>query len=150
MTLCSLVAAWIIWSQVIGVFAGSRPAACTADLRYHSSWVLAQNGAATSLLSQNAVVMGAFRSPSVSVAASDLENGSRKPAFANSATNGGSRLIRSMEESFAARRRTSCSRCWDASLGSVWMLTLYGLPLEHEAASRAWPPLSGLMYQVRV
>ena len=63
----------------------------------------------------------------------------------------GSRLIRSIELSCAARRRTSCSRCCEASLGSVWMLTLYGPPGgAHVSARRAWPPLSGLMYQVRV
>ena len=46
--------------------------------------------------------------------------------MANSATNGGSRLIRSIERSSAARRRTSCSRCWSASLGRIWISTLYG------------------------
>src|SRR3954470_2225350 len=66
--------------------------------------------------------------------------------------NGGSRLIKSMDESFAASRRTSCSR-WDvASLGSTDVLIL-NAPFdaaEHLAASSACPPLSGLMYQLSV
>ena len=102
---------------------GSTPAASAAALRYQSSWVLAQNGAATSWSFQYTVSSGASRTPSVKVASSSLENGRRKPALANSATNGGSRLITSIELSWAASRRTSCSRWSDAEFGSVWMST---------------------------
>ena len=44
--------------------------------------------------------------------------GARKPGTANSGMNGGSRLMMSIEESCAARRRASCSRWLDASRGS--------------------------------
>src|SRR3954452_6077880 len=66
--------------------------------------------------------------------------------------NGGSRLIKSMDESLAASRRTSCSRCDVASLGNTDVLILYAPfeAAEHLAASSAWPPLSGLMYQFKV
>ena len=124
MTFCWLSAALIIWSQVKPGAVGSTPAASATDLRYQSSWVLAQNGAATSWSFQYAVSSGASRTPSVRVAASSASNGRRKPALANSATNGGSRLITSIELSCAASRRTSCSRCWDASFGSVWTSTV--------------------------
>src|SRR6516225_8806370 len=147
----AFTASLIMSAQVKSGELGSIPAAFTAALRYHKSWVLAQNGAATSLPAQNTVFSGAARTPLVSSAASASLKGRRKPALANSATNGGSRLIRSIELSLAARRRTSCSRCEEASLGRVWMLTLYGPPEgAHFFASRACPPLSGLMYQVRV
>src|SRR6516225_10286148 len=147
----AFTASLIMSAQVKSGELGSIPAAFTAALRYHKSWVLAQNGAATSLPAQYTVFSGAARTPLVSSAASASLKGRRKPALANSATNGGSRLIRSIELSLAARRRTSCSRCDEASLGRVWMLTLYGPPEgAHFFARRACPPLSGLMYQVRV
>ena len=38
------LAAFMIWSHVTGVVAGSRPAASATDLRYQSSCVFAQNG----------------------------------------------------------------------------------------------------------
>src|SRR3954454_14008880 len=66
--------------------------------------------------------------------------------------NGGSRLIKSMDESFAASRRTNCSRWAVASLGNTDVLIL-NAPFdaaEHLAASSACPPLSGLMYQLSV
>src|SRR5690349_10918336 len=56
-------------------------------------------------------------------------------------------LIRSMLESPAARRRASWIRCWPASVGSTWVAIVYWLVL-HRAATAAWPPVSGLMYQV--
>ena len=152
MTLCWPSAALIISSQVKSGEAGSTPAARATDLRYQSSCVFAQNGAATSWLFQEVVSSGASRTPSVNVGTSALANGRRKPALANSAMNGGSRLITSIELSWAARRRTSCSRCDDASFGSTWISTLYA-PFDacaHRSASRPWPPLSGLMYQFRV
>ena len=92
------------------------------DLRYHSTWELAQKGAATSLPAQRADSIGPASTPSVKAAASLSVKGRRKPASANSATKGGSRLMRAMEESLAASRRTSCSRCPVASLGSVDVL----------------------------
>ena len=72
--------------------------------------------------------------------------------MANSATNGGSRLIRSIEGSSAASRRTSCSRCWSASLGRI-CVSMRKAPSDsspHFFANSAWPPLSGLMYHVNV
>jgi hypothetical protein len=99
--------------------AGSTPAARATDLRYQSNWVLAQNGAATSWSFQDAVLSGPCSTSAVRLAASAASKGRKKPALANSATNGGSRLITSMELSCAASRRTSCSRCWDASVGST-------------------------------
>src|SRR6516165_9196674 len=97
MTLFSFTAALIMSSQVKSGELGSTPAALTAALRYHKSWVLAQNGAATSLPAQYTVFSGAARTPFVSSVASASLKGRRKPALANSATNGGSRLIRSIE-----------------------------------------------------
>ena len=93
------------------------------------------------------------RTSSVSAAASSSENGRRNPASANSGTNTGSRLIRSIELSLAASRRTSCSRWLSASPG--------GAPTPRCGRRRrpprctappasAWPPLSGFVYQVSV
>src|SRR4029450_1670948 len=145
-TCCAPSAALIIWSQVKSGAVGSTPAAFAADLRNQSSWVLAQNGAATSWSFQYTVAGGPLRTPSVKVVSSCLENGRRKPALANSATKGGSRLITSIELSLAARRRTSCSRWEEASVGSVWMVT-WEAPFgawAHFLARRLCPPLSGL------
>src|SRR5674536_15452 len=61
----ALLAASIIWSQVKFGELGSTPIAATADLRYQSCWVLAQNGAATRLPFQVAVLTGAGRTPLV-------------------------------------------------------------------------------------
>ena len=63
MTLPSSTAALIMSSQVKSGESGSTPAALAAALRYHSSWVLAQNGAATSLSSQYTVFSGAVEDP---------------------------------------------------------------------------------------
>src|SRR5438270_163578 len=136
------------WSHVTGPVAGSRPARAAADLRYHSSWELAQNGAATSRPFQVAASTGPLSTPAVNPAASAVVNGRRKPASANSATNGGSRLMRAIERSLAARRRTSCSRCPEALLGSVETVIRYRPPdaAVQAAASSACPPLSGLTY----
>jgi hypothetical protein len=80
--LCSL-AAVTSWSQVTGCDM-SRPAACATDLRYHSSWVLAQNGIVTSLPSQVAPWMALFTTPSLTRPATSSGTGARKPAWANS------------------------------------------------------------------
>ena len=104
--------------QVTGWFSGSSPACWATDLRYQSNWVLAQNGAATSLSFHVEVVTAPSSTSCVSADASSSVNGRRKPASANSGTNTGSRLIMSIELSSAARRRTSCSRWLSASAGS--------------------------------
>src|SRR3954471_20189198 len=75
--------------------------------------------------------------------------GASNSPLANSAVYGGSMLIRSMPESCASRRRASCTRCWLASCGSVWVVIVYWSVLQ-VAAMAAWPPLSGLMYQTSV
>ena len=113
----------MIWSQVTGWVAGSIPACWATDLRNQRSWVLAQKGAATSSPFHVDDSIGPARTPAVSSRASASVKGRRKPASANSGMNGGSRLIRSMELSSAARRRTSCSRWPVASLGrtEVWI-----------------------------
>src|SRR5438132_11994080 len=140
------------WSQVTGPWAGSGPPRAGADLRYHSSCELAQNGAATRRPFQVAPSTGPARTPAVNPVASSAVNGRRNPASANSATNGGSRLMTAIERSLAASRRTSCSRCPDASLGSVDTVIRYRPPdaAVQAAASSACPPLSGLTYQPRV
>ena len=51
-------AALMIWSHVTGLV-GSTPAAFATDLRYQSSCVFAQNGAATSWSFHHAVFSGA-------------------------------------------------------------------------------------------
>src|SRR3954469_19664118 len=102
MTFFRLSAALSIVSQVKPGAVGSPPAAWATDLRYQSSWVLAQNGAATSLSFQYAVLSGPCSTSPVNVGTSAASNGCRKSALANSATNGGSRLITSMELSLAA------------------------------------------------
>src|SRR6266545_4888270 len=96
-----------------------------------------------------ALSTAAASTPSVNWPASLSGNARRKPALAASAMNGGSRLISEIDPSLAASRRTSCSRCWVASLGSneVWIRYRPPDASLHAAASRPWPPLSGLMYQ---
>ena len=67
--------------------------------------------------------------------------GRRKPASANSATNGGSRLMMAIERSLAASRRTSCSRCPEASLGRVDTVMRYRPPdaaVQGLVGSSAW------------
>src|SRR3954453_23612119 len=142
----------MIWSHVTGCRDGSMPAFWATDLRYQSSCVLAQNGAATSWLFHVDDAIGPGSTPAVRSVASAPSKGRRKPAAANSGTNTGSRLIRSIEASLAASRRTSCSRWGGASLGRVGVLIRFAPfdAAEHLAASSAWPPLSGLMYQFRV
>src|SRR3712207_8969567 len=52
------------------------------------------------------------------------------------------RLIRSIEVSLAASRRTSCSRCWEDSRGSceVWIVYAPFDSSEQRAAISACPP----------
>ena len=107
----------MIWSHVTGSRAGLIPAAWATDFRNHSSCVLAQNGAPISRPFQVPDSIGPERAPAVSSWASASVYGRRNPASANSGMNGGSRLMRSIDASLAARRRTSCSRCDVASLG---------------------------------
>ena len=99
----------MICSHVTG-FDMSSPAASATDLRYQSSCVLAQNGTATSSSFQVDPAMALSTTPSVTACSTSSGTSARKSASANSGMNGGSRLMRSIEESFAARRRTSCSR----------------------------------------
>ena len=75
--------------------------------------------------------------------------GARKSAFENSAVNGGSMLMMSMPESWAASRRDSWIRCSFASCGSTWVEMVYWSVLQF-SATLAWPPASGLMYQTSV
>src|SRR3954447_6844545 len=150
-SLCWSCAALTSWSQVTG-FVMSSPAASATDFRYQSSWVLAQNGTATSLPFHLADARDPGTTPSLTWDATSLGTGARKPAWASSGANTTSRLIRSIESSAAARRRTSCSR-WASELrGRTETSRLYA-PLEaalQAAAIFACPPLSGLMYQVSV
>src|SRR4051794_36520450 len=59
-------------------------------------------------------------------------------------------LMRSIDESLAASRRTSCWRCSEAWRGRVDVAIVYRPPAAavQRAAISAWPPSSGLMYQV--
>jgi hypothetical protein len=91
--------------------------------------------------------------PSLSWASSFLGHGFTQRALANSAVQMTSMEMRSMLESFAASRRTSCSRCALASAGSSWISISY-LPfaafVHCSAAATVDPPLSGRAYQFTV
>ena len=137
----------------------SSPAALATDLRYQSSWVLAQNGTATSLPFHVAPSTAALTVSAVKPATMACGTGARNSASANSATNTGSRLIRSMPESPAASRRSSCSRWSLALLGSSCTRMAYLPPAASVHSLAIWacpflvgsdPPPSGLMYHVRV
>src|SRR3954454_10471640 len=144
-------AALTIWSQVTG-WVMSSPAAAATDLRYQSSCVLAQNGTATSLSFQVADSSAPGTTPSLTWDATSSGIGARKPAWASSGANTTSRLIRSIDSSPAARRRTSCSR-WASELRGSTEVSITYAPFEaslHAAAIFACPPLSGLMYHVSV
>src|SRR3954447_7137312 len=67
----------------------SRPAAWTTDFRYHSSWVLAQNGIATSLPFQVEPWIALSTTPWLTRCATSAGTGARKPACANSGMYGG-------------------------------------------------------------
>jgi hypothetical protein len=97
---------------------GSTPAAAANDLRYQSSWAFDLYGAPKSLSSHIPVSTGAGSMPAVRRSFSSAVYGRRKPAWENSAVNTTSRLTTSIELSPAARRRTICSRCAVAVLGS--------------------------------
>ena len=114
----------MIWSQVTGLFM-SMPVLSTKDLRYQSTWVLDQNGNTTSWSSQVAAATAPLNDCCFSWLCTSCGIGARKPAFANSAVNGGSRLIRSMPESCAASRRASWTRCWVESCGRTCVLIVY-------------------------
>src|ERR1700712_4464758 len=87
------------------------------------------------------------------VLASCFDHGTIHFAPANSAVHTTSIEMRSIDESFAARRRTSCSRCWVASAGSGEISILY-LPLAAAvpffAACTVEPPDSGRAYHLTV
>src|SRR3954453_16026982 len=130
----------------------SRPAAWTTDFRYHSSWVLAQNGIATSLPFQVEPWIALSTTPWLTRWATSAGTGARKPACANSGIYGGSRLMMSIDESPAARRRTSCSR-WEGESRGSWAVARVKRPPAapvHPLGISACPPEWGLMYQVRV
>src|SRR4051794_41823947 len=71
----------------------SRPAAWTTDFRYHSSWVLAQNGIATSLPFQVEPWIALSTTPWLTRWATSAGTGARKPAWANSGMYGGARAL---------------------------------------------------------
>src|SRR5258708_5336927 len=97
------------WSQVTGPCTGSSPPRAAADLRYHSSWELAQKGAAMRRPFQVAPSTGPARTPAVNPVASPAGNGRRNRAPANSATNGGAGARTPLERAPRARPRSSCS-----------------------------------------
>ena len=118
------------------------------DLRYQSTWVFAHIGTATSRPFHVAPFTAGSRAPSERLRAWPSGIGASNFASANSGTNTGSRLIRSIESSFAASRRRSCSRWSLALLGSTGVSILYrprAASVQRRAIS-AWPPSSGLMY----
>jgi hypothetical protein len=84
---------------------------------------LAQNGTATSRSFQVEPSTALWTTSSVTGPSTSSGTSARKSASANSGMNGGSRLMMSIESSFAARRRASCSRCAAASRGrsEVWI-----------------------------
>src|SRR5918998_2594403 len=84
-------AASISWSQVTGC-SMSRPAASATDFLYQSSWVLAQNGTATSSSFQVEPSIALWTTSSVTRSATSSGTGARKPAWANSGMYGGARL----------------------------------------------------------
>src|SRR3954467_14951033 len=145
-------------SQVTGLLMSSL-AALAALLRYQSSWVLAQNGTATSEPFHFDASIAALTVSLVKPATMFRGTGARNPASANSATNTGSMLMRSMPESLAASRRSSCWRWSLALLGSSCTRMAYLPPAAsvHSLAICACPflagsepPPSGLMYHVSV
>jgi hypothetical protein len=94
-------------------------------LRYQSSWVFAHIGTATSLPFHVAPFTAGSRAPSEKLRAWPSGIGARNSASANSGTNTGSRLIKSIDVSFAASRRSNCSR-WSLALrGSTNVSILY-------------------------
>src|SRR5690606_20249902 len=96
---CS-AAASMSWSQVTGS-SGSSPAASATDVRYQRSWVLAQNGTVTSSSFHVAPSSAPSTTSSLTWSATSAGIGARKPGSASSGTNGGSRLIRSIDRSRA-------------------------------------------------
>src|ERR1700754_2121849 len=104
----------MIWSQVTGLLM-SGPYLSTNDLRYHSTWVLDQNGATTSWPSHVAASTALGNACSSNFACMSAEMGGRYTAAEDSAVNGGSMLIRAMSGSSAASRRASWMRCCPAS-----------------------------------
>src|SRR5215207_3352779 len=139
--------AWrIISAQVVGGLG-------TRSLRYHSSWVLLLNGAATSCPFQVAVSRLALTASCSTWARRAPVQGTIQPASENSASQVTSRPRMSRELSLAALRRTSCSRWPLADDGSsrIWMLYLPPEEAEQAAASAGkLPDTSWKMYQFSV
>ena len=117
-----------ISSQVFGGFG-------TRSLRYQSSCVLLQIGAAQSLSSKRAVSATLGKTPSVAARSSSPVHCSTQPALANSPVQITSMPMMSIELSSAPSRRTSCSRCWSASEGRYWKLIVYSPFEDSEQAS---------------
>src|SRR4051794_41884483 len=88
----------------------SRPAAWTTDFRYHSSWVLAQNGIATSLPFQVEPWIALSTTPWLTRCATSAGTGARKPACANSGMYGGGRALMLVGEATAPGGRPRWSR----------------------------------------
>ncbi len=85
--------------------------------------MFAQNGTVTSSSFHVAPAIAPATTSSVTRSWTSSGMGARNPGSASSGMNGGSRLMRSIEASFAASRRASCSRWAPASRGStdVWI-----------------------------
>jgi hypothetical protein len=77
-------ATWTSCSQVTGSFSGSRPDAWATDFLYQSSWVLAQNGTATSSSFQVDPSTELWTASAVTRSATSSGTGARNPASANS------------------------------------------------------------------
>src|SRR5919106_1611869 len=125
----------------------------TRSLRYHSSWVLLLNGAATSCPFQVAVSRAALTASCSTWRRRSPVQGTIQPASENSASQTTSRPRMSSELSLAALRRTSCWRWSSAAVGSVWIAMLYSPPEAAEqslAAAVKLPEYSGKMYQFSV
>src|ERR1700722_5247382 len=105
------MASLIICVQVVG-------GVDTRSERYHNSSVFELSGAATNCPFQVAVFKGPGRVLASTVALSAPVHGTIHPDSENSASHVTSRPMRSMVESWAAKRRTSCWRCVLAALGS--------------------------------
>src|ERR1019366_4014389 len=138
------IASSIIWVQVLG-------GVLTRSLRYQRSSVLELIGPAKSLPCHVAVAIGPGRSPLVSCAATAAGHGRIHFAVANSAVQSTSIARMSIEESLAASRRTSDTRCWSDAVESRLMLIVYLPPeaaLQALAAAANDPEGSGNTYQL--
>jgi hypothetical protein len=106
------LASAIISSQVAG-------GVLTRSLRYQRSWVLEVNGSAQTWPLYWTVLTGPASLPAIASLPRAPVHGLIHLAPANSAVQMTSIPMMSMLESLAASRRTTSSRCWLASLGSL-------------------------------